>query len=106
MRPRFLPRRRMGEQTAGIAELSQFCATFFTRGEVFLQRAHVERIERVQCARSQQILIFRVSHQIYQRDLSLSSSRNFIKPDRIRVLTVPRGSPRRLAISVWVSPSK
>src|SRR5262245_21914825 len=100
MSARFLPRCRMGDQAGGVAELNQLRATLVTRREVLLKRAHVGRIERVQRARSQQILIFSVSHQIYQCDLSLSSSRNFIKPDRIRVLTVPRGSPRRLAISV------
>ena len=70
------------------------------------QGSRLRRIQRAQCVRSQKLLIFAVFHQTKPRERSRSNSLNLINPDRIRVFTVPNGSPRRSEISASVKPSK
>src|SRR6266851_1214041 len=71
------------------------------------ERARLRCVKRIERMQSQRLLILlMVVHYIELSGLSRNSSLSLIIPERMRVLTVPSGSPKRAAISVWVKPSK
>ena len=96
----------MSQQPRGVAQISQIASAFGTGRKMILQRARLFLVKRVERRQFQQFLVFLMFHQTQLRTLSRKISRSLIIPARIRVLTVPSGSPRRAAISAWVRPSK
>ena len=96
----------MGEQRRGVAHLSQFTSAFRTGIDVRAHYLRVAPVKRVNRCQRQKLLILGVFHQTKPRERSRNNSRNLLNPERIRVFTVPSGSPKRSAISVCVRPSK
>src|SRR5262245_27092666 len=75
---------------------------------MLVQCGAITRIERRQRTRGQHLFVVFVHHRQKPKlsFLPVKTSRSFIIPARILVLTVPKGAPSLAAISDCVSPSK
>ncbi len=104
-RPR-LERRRRRDRLAGHADagddapqIRELGLTTGTRRQMRLERPDLGRIERVNGVRRDGLFEFLV------RRVHVSAPLSVIIADRMRVLTVPSGTPVRAAISECVKPS-
>src|SRR5229473_1000483 len=98
--------RRVREQLAHLAERLCLGAAHRALGQVCFELQALSRLEGAQRVGRGQRQPLMVGHDSALDRSGASEPRSFSIPARMRVFTVPNGSPSSVAISVWVRPSK
>src|SRR5262249_52707476 len=93
----------MRELCDGDARFGEGLRTFRAiRAEMELELDEVAGVERADGVGIDEIAVF----VVFVHEAACNPCRKRIKPLRIQLFTVPRGSLRAAAISVWLKPSK
>ena len=93
---------RYAEARDALARVIELAPTRLTRGQVGLQFADLRRPQGVQGVGGEQLAEFLVRHESVPFASGPRVARSLCIPSRIRVFTVPSGTPSRLAISCCV----